>query len=123
MQTHSQFEICNTLQPTEKCVRLRKYNSGHGEPYTDLFHEHIPKSRMSEGAHVEMMKALVLRYMEVEAHYLLRCFLNTRGSSPEAVDPFMICQEYPEPGVIRTYCGKNVQAWVDTVILPEQFRK
>jgi hypothetical protein len=70
-----------------------------------------------------MMRALVLRYQGVEASYILRCYLNKRGREPEAYDPFQIRIEYPEPGVIRRYCGGDIQAWLDTVITPEQFRQ
>jgi hypothetical protein len=72
---------------------------------------------------MEMMKALVLRYEEVEAPCILRCYLNNHGREPAACNPFQVHVEYPEPGVIRKYCGTNVQAWLDTVIAPGQFRQ
>ncbi|MBZ5590657.1 MAG: hypothetical protein LAP39_00360 [Acidobacteriia bacterium] len=102
---------------------MRKYNHGQGDPYSELFHEHFPGHRISEEASIEMMKALVLRYEEVEASYILRCYLNKRGREPESYDPFRITVEYPEAGVIRKYCGTNIQAWLDTVIAPQQFRQ
>jgi hypothetical protein len=106
-----------------KCIRLRKYNHGQGDPYSELFHEHFPGHRISEDASIEMMKALVLRYEEVEASYILRCHLNKRGHEPEScADSLRITVEYPERGVIRKYCGTNIQAWLDTVIVPEKFR-
>ena len=72
---------------------------------------------MSEDASTEMMKALVLRYEEVEAPHILRCYLNKRGHDPESRGN--LCQitvEYPESGVMRKYCGTDIQAWIDTVI-------
>ncbi len=120
---YSGVQICKTLMPNMKCIRLRKYNHGQGDPFNELFREHIPGHRISADASIEMMKALVLRYEEVDASYILHCYVNNRGRDPAFHDPFRINIEYPEPGVLRKYCGINVQAWLDTVIAPEQFRK
>jgi hypothetical protein len=117
---YSRFEICGTLAPAAKCIRLRKRR---GDAWSELFHEHFPRHRISEFASIEMMKALVLRYKEAEAPYILRCYLNRRGRVFNACDPFQVWVEYPEPGVIRTYCGTDIQAWLDTVIAPEEFRQ
>jgi hypothetical protein len=106
-----------------KCIRLRKYNHGHGGLFTDLFHEHFPAHRISDDASTEMMKALVLHYEGFDAARILRCYLNKRGHKPESCDPFQIRTEYPEPGVLRRYCGGDIQAWVDTVLAPSQFRR
>ena len=120
---YSGFEICAALVPEMKCIRLRKYNHGQGDPYTEVFHEHVPRHRISEDASIELMKALVLRYEGFEAPYILRCYLNEGRGEPESCDPFRVTAEYPEPGVIRKYCGTNVQAWLDTVITPDDFRQ
>jgi hypothetical protein len=118
------FQPCPTLLPKMKCIRLRRYNHGQGDPFTELFHEHFPGYRMSEDASTEMMKALVLRYEEVEAPHILRCYLNKRGHDPKSSsDLFTITVEYPEPGVMRKYCGTDIQAWIDTVIDPKGFRQ
>jgi hypothetical protein len=114
--------ICPKLQPKEKCIYLRKYNRGDGERYIELYHEHIPQHRISADAAIEMMKALVLRHQNAGAAYILRCYVNDQGQEPEACDPFKLCTEYPEPGVFRTYCGSDLQAWIDTVIDPKRFR-
>jgi len=122
---YSGFQPCPTLTPKMKCVRLRKYNHDHSkdELFTELFHEHCPKHRIGRDASIEMLKALVLRYDDVGAPYILRCYINKRGREPQAHNPFQINVEYPEPGVIRIYCGTDIHAWIDTVIAPEQFRR
>ncbi len=68
-----------------------------------------------------MMKALVLRYEEVQAPHILRCYLNKRGRTPAFCDLLRITIEYPEPQVILKYCGGDVQVWLDTAIVPEKF--
>jgi hypothetical protein len=68
------------------------------------------------------MKAMVLRH-EVEASHILRSYLSKRGRDPESRDPFQIRLEYPEPGVLRKYCGTDVLVWIDTVINPRTFRQ
>jgi hypothetical protein len=119
-QTYSRFQLCNDMEPKEKCFRLRRYNQG---VFEDVFHEHVLKHRISLDRGIEMMKALVLRHGEFAALYILRCYLNSRGRDPEAYH-FQINIKYPEPGVIRRYCGSyNVQAWMDEVIVPGKFRQ
>src|SRR5580693_6829640 len=107
---YSAFLICPTLTPDMKCIRLRKYNHGRGELFAELFHEHCPKHRISEDASTEMLRALVLRYEQADAAYILRSYLNKRGREPQAYNPFRMTVEYPEPGVIRKYCGTDIQA-------------
>ena len=120
---YSGFELCTTLQTKQKCVRLRKYNAGQGEPFTDLFHEHFPAHRISDGDGVEMLKALVVRYQCADAAQIVRCYLNDRGGQPEHSEGLRITVEHPEPGVLRKYCGGDVQGWIDTVISPAVFRQ
>lgn len=122
---YSEFHLCPMLTPEMKCIRLRKYNHNHteGDVFTELFHEHCPRHRISQDASIEMLKALVLRYEQVGAPYILRCYLNKRGREPQPYDPFQITVKYPEPGVLRVYCGTDIQAWIDTVISPRHFRQ
>jgi hypothetical protein len=119
-QMYSGFQLCNDIEPKQKCFRLRRYNQG---VFEDVFHEHIPKHRISLDSSIEMMKALVLRYEEFAAPYIIRCYLNSRGRNPAAINLLRIVIEYPEPGVIRRYCGNDVQVWMDEVIAPEKFRQ
>ena len=116
---YSGFQLCHDLQPKQRCFRLREYNQG---TFDDVFHEHIPAHRISKDNAIQMMKSLVLRYENAHAERILRSYLNSRGRNPAACDPFQIGVEYPEPGVMRTYCGTNVQAWMDEVLVPGDFR-
>jgi hypothetical protein len=109
---------CNDLKPKTLCVRVRRYQSGKFE---ELYHEHVPAYRLSRPKSIEMMKAMVLRFSGCGAYEVLRSYLNTRSMEPAAY-PFQITVEYPEPGVLRTYCGTSVQVWCDSVISPVNFR-
>src|SRR6266705_1452265 len=113
MRMYTGFQLCGGLEPRMRCIRLRRYNSGQFE---ELHHEHVPAHRISEGNCIEMMKALVLRFSEAGPEQIVRANLNERGKEPRAANPFQIVVEYPEPGVLRKYCGTNVQAWSDAVI-------
>lgn len=118
---YSGFQLCPDLKLKEKCFRLRRYNEG---VFDDLFHEHVPRHRISLDDAIDMMKALVVRYNAYEAPYILRSYLNNRGYNPEAVKTLQIVVEYPERGVMRRYCSSShVQAWMDEIIVPQQFRK
>lgn len=92
--------------------------------FTLSYFTNIFQHRMSQETSIEMMKALVLGREGFEALYIFRCYLNKRGRKPESYNQFQIAREYPEHGVIRWYCGKGaIQAWVDAVIDPRQFRQ
>ena len=122
-QACSGFELCPTLQPRFRCIRIRRYNAGRGEAFTELFHEHIPEHRASEYSSVEILRALVVAHAKMEASEIVRCYLNRQGHKPEASDLLQIHVEYPEPGVIRKGCGGDVQGWIDKVCTPARFRK
>ena len=117
---YSGFQLCETLKPKERCIRLRAYNEGR---FDDMYHEHIPVHRLGDVACIEMMKALVVRFSGVSAEYMVRNYLNTRRGRPLRADEFRFHIEYPEPGVIRRYCGTNVQTWTDRVIIRAKFRQ
>ena len=117
---YSGFQICDALKPKQKCFRLRRYNQGK---FDDLFHEHIPKHRISEDNAINFMMILVARHSEWNDLYTLQSCLNKRGKEPTAERPFQMPIEYPEPGVIRRYCSSgDFVAWMDEVIQPENFR-
>jgi hypothetical protein len=71
----------------------------------------------------QLLRALVIRFSAMSARTIVRNHLNTRGKSPPAENDLRFHQTYPEPGVIRFYCGGNIKAWSDKVILPSQFRQ
>ena len=48
-------------------------------------------------------------------------YLNGLGKNPRNRPlPFTI--EYPEPGVLRIYCGADVAAWCDRILDEASFR-
>jgi hypothetical protein len=116
----SGFQICETLKPKERCIRLRAYNEGR---FDELYHEHIPAYKIGNEACIELMKALVVRFSGFSAEYIVRGYLNQRRGQPACANLFRFHTEYPEPGVIRHYCGGNVQTWSDLVIAPSRFRQ
>ena len=122
-QAYSGVQICPTLLPKLRCIRISRYNAGHGEPFTELFHEHVPEHRASEDSTVEMLRALVVAHARMEASEILRCYLDRRGHKPEASNLLRISVDHPEPGVIRKGCGGDVLGWIDTVCSPARFRK
>jgi hypothetical protein len=116
---YSDYQLCSSLKRGQKCFRLGKYELGE---FVDILHEHVPAHRISHDSAIGMMQSLILRYQEAEAGQILRHYLNRRGRDPESLD-WRSHVEYPEPGVLRTYRGANVQAWMDEVIDPRKFRK
>jgi hypothetical protein len=117
--------ICPDLVPKVRCIKVRKYNHGQGDFYSELFHQHIPERRINNDAAPELLKALVLKFEgDLEAGYILQHYLNSRGKEPESYAyrlQFRVV--YPELGVMRKCCGADVEAWIDTVVLPDDFRK
>jgi hypothetical protein len=109
-------QICPTLDPKEKCIRLNKYNRGQGDLSTELFHKHFQRHRISEDAQIEMMKAMVLTYEKPEPLFVLGCYLNGRGRDPAPYDPFRI-KVHLHDGWVRITCGgtsgTDFQAWLE----------
>ncbi len=114
------YKICKGLKANEKCFRLHEYNEGE---FHELFHEHIPKHRISADNAGEFMKTLVVRHSSLGDPEILRTYLKKRGKNPAAIEFGQVVIEYPEPGVLRKYfsCG-NTSAWFDEVISTAQFR-
>ena len=108
---YSGFQICDALKLKQKCFRLRIYKEGE---YHDLYHEHIPKHRISEDNAINFMKTLVAKYSGWDDSFILSTYLNNRGQKPHAEHRIQISIEYPEPGVMRRYCSSgNVSVWMD----------
>ena len=108
---YSGFQICDALKPKQKCFRLRIYKEGK---YDDLYHEHIPKHRISEDNAISFMKTLVAKYSEWNDSFILSTYLNNHGKKPHAEHRIQMPIEYPEPGVMRRYCSSgNVSVWMD----------
>jgi hypothetical protein len=112
------FEICPDLRPKEICLVVRQYHEGK---FSRGFHQHIARHRISDEALSYLLQALVMKFENNEPLTIMRSFLNKRGKDPSA-HTFMWRVTYPEPGVLRKYCGTNTCAWSDQVIQPSQFR-
>jgi len=71
-----------------------------------------------------MMKALIVRHEQPHASTILHSYLNERGRNPVAHRACLYVTDYPEPGVMRSYCsGSFVSAWMDEVLIPSDFRQ
>lgn len=117
---HSGFKICRALKTTEKCFRVQQYDNGN---FKDLFHEHVPKSRISEESSFQFLRAIILKNSPFESAEILRTFINSRGNNPSRIQLCNSHMEYPEPGVIRKYlCSQGINTWYDEVISPGDFR-
>ena len=120
VRIYENFRLCKTLTPSQKCVRLQVYWKGRVE---QRFHKHVAVNRLAEKRIAEMLTTLVLRYEEAAGDRIVDAYLTRRGRAAKAAHPYWIHVTYPEPGVIRRYCGGNTLAWVDWVCRPEVFRR
>ena len=70
---------------------------------------------------------LVLRYEKASAERIVDVNLTKRrraanGRFTSVSGGLQIVVEYPEPGVMRCYCGGDVCVWIDAVVNPGDFR-
>jgi hypothetical protein len=118
---NSGFKICSELKVKEKCFRLQIYDQGEVK---ELFHEHVPKYRISSPNAVAFMKALIIKYSSLRDPEILKTYLNSKAKEPSAINLCKAHIEYPEPGVFRKYfSGGDITAWVDEVVSPNEFRR
>jgi hypothetical protein len=116
------FKICDELRPSEVCLVVEQYKDG---TFKRCFHQHIRKSKLSNDARINLLKALVVRFFGgsgMGAEQIVNLYVGSRGKSRSATN-LRIVTSYPEPGVLRTYCGSNTVAWTDQVIVPNKFRR
>ena len=119
---YESYKLWPELRPGELCLVLEQYREGIFERQ---FHEHIPRSRLSADRKINLLRALVVRFYGFSGmgpEQIVRAYLNTKGKSPPANARLRIVTSYPEPGVIRHYCGGDTAAWIDEVIVPSKFR-
>jgi hypothetical protein len=119
---YENFKLCHDLQPTDLCLVVEQYKGG---VFERRFHKHVPNSRLSNDARIHLLKALVVRFYGesgMGAEHIVNCYLNPRGKSPPAAADLRIKTSYPEPGVLRCYCGGDTVAWSDQVIAKLKFR-
>lgn len=113
---YERHKPCSSLEPPEICFVVEQYREGI---YLRKFHEHIKKSRVSRDAQINLLRALVIHFSGISAETIVRCHLNSRGDRDNSL---RIVTSYPEPAVLRFYCGSDTVAWSDQVIVPEKFR-
>ena len=118
-EMYENHKLCEKLKPKEICLVVEQYKEGIFERQ---YHEHIPRHRLSESALQNLLQALVLKFENKNPQTIVRRHLNERGREPPAYK-LMWHVTYPEPGVLRTYCGANTCAWADQVISADKFRE
>ena len=120
-QLYSGVELCHTLDTGIKCFRIRKYKQG---TYDVIFHQHVPKHRISRDNAIGLMKTLMARHRSLSDIDVLRGYLNKRGKEPSAMSIGSVHIEYPEPGVLRKYVShRDTEILLDEVINADEFRK
>jgi hypothetical protein len=116
------YKLCCELKPSDWCFVIEQYVEGNFERQ---FHQHVPRSRLSVPVAMNLLQALVVRFdgrTGMGADQIVSAYLNKRGRTPSASVALRIITSYPEPGVIRRYCGANTKAWADQVIAKWDFR-
>ena len=116
---YENHKLCDSLKPSEICLVVEQYTK---RMYIRKFHRHVPKHRLSNNARINLLRTLVLHFSGASAEAIVSSSLNERGRSPPATT-IRCLTGYPEPGVLRTYCGINTIAWSDQVIAPWEFRR
>ena len=92
---YENFQLCKTLTPSEKCVRLQVYSEGRVE---QRFHRHVPTHRLADKRVAAMLTTLVARYEEAPADRIVSAHLTRRGRAANLAYPYDITVKYPEPG-------------------------
>jgi hypothetical protein len=115
---YDNHKLCGELKSKEICLVVEQYHEGKIER---KYHQHVAKHGLSETSLQFLLQALVMKFENNEPLTIVRSFLNDRGENPSA-RKFMWHVTYPEPGVLRKYCGGDTSAWADEVVLPSSFR-
>jgi hypothetical protein len=58
------------------------------------------------------LRALVISFSATSAEMIVSCHLNRRGRKPDGLGPLPFFTSYPEPGVLRKYCGNRYDSLV-----------
>ena len=112
--------LCPSLTSKHKCIRVQEYNQGQ---FIERFHEHVLAYKLAQSCHWALLRTLVLRYEEATGEQIVDVYLTRRGRDAKRYHHGAIVVENPALGVVRDCCGGNVGASIDTVVLPEDFRK
>ena len=119
---YDNYKLCPDLRPADICIVVEQYADGKFER---CFHLHVRKSRLPQRARAELLHTLVARFYGFTGmgfDLIVSCYLNTRAKEPPHEKHLELSKSYPEPGVLRHYCGDNTRAWCDIVISPMHFR-
>jgi hypothetical protein len=116
---YENHKLCEKLKPKEICLVVEQYKEGIFERQ---YHDHVPAHRLSNDAMKNLLHSLVLKFESNEPGTIVRSYLNERGKEPRT-HKLVWHVTYPEPGVLRKYCGTNTHAWADRVISADKFRK
>jgi hypothetical protein len=119
---YENYRLCPDLRPDQDCIVVQQYRNGE---FIRLHHDHVRRSQVSEETRRELLVALVIRFSDMPAEGIVKCYLNSRGkdSSRDWYQAKIRGHvSYPEPSVIRWYCGSDTTAWVDHVIQKHIFR-
>jgi hypothetical protein len=96
---YENYKLCERLSPNEICFVVEQYHEGK---FAQKFHEHFPKSRMSDEARRNVLRALVIHFSQMGPEQIVHCYLNERGKQPSHDGSLEIrATDYPEPGVLR----------------------
>jgi hypothetical protein len=110
---YENHKLCSELRPNELCIVLEQYHEGNSlnVSFTNMSRAHgcLPKAK----------SICCARWWSGS----VRAFLNTNGKVPSKNVTLQIHTSYPEPGVLRHYCGGDTAAWADEVIAPASFRR
>jgi hypothetical protein len=117
---YENYRLCNELKSSEICLVVQQYKEGN---FIREFHKHIPRSQLSNDERINLLRSLVISFSAMSAETIVTCYLNRRGRKPDGLGPLPFFTSYPEPGVLRTYCGTDTTAWSDQVIVPSKFRQ
>ena len=93
---YENYKLCPDLRPPDVCLVVEQYKEGRFET---CFHTHVPKSRLSKDAMMELLRALVARFYGgtgMGFDSIVSCHLNTRGKNPLADNRLRIVTSYPE---------------------------
>lgn len=117
------FSLSDSLEKGKVEVVVEQYERG---AFVRLYSALVPAHRLSKEAKNNLLKSLICRFngkTGLGFEHIVQSYLNSRGKTPPSHDPFQFHVAYPEPGVLRTYCGTDTLAWIDEVVSPTTFRQ
>jgi hypothetical protein len=100
--------VCDTLERKQRCFRCWQYRDGKVD---EVFHQHLPKYRMSHEAALEALRAMIAINGGWSLAFALHSRMNDRGNEPQAYPGF---RGAVESATIRHIMSSgNDWAWFD----------